>query len=68
MSSGLRPFLQRSHLMGGLAGDKGVFQFMDVLGRFTSLNVRRVSFSNCLGHVISVEHLVGHVDTEGDPG
>ncbi len=54
--------------MGGLARDKGVFQFMDVLGRFVSLNARRVSFSNYLGHFICVEHLVGHVDTEGDPG
>ena len=43
--------------------DKGVLQFIDVLGRFVSLNARRVSFSNYFGQLISVEHLVGHVDT-----
>ena len=64
MSSGWRPFLQCSHLTGGLARGKGVFQFTHVLGRLGSLNASRVSFSNYLGHFISVEHLVGHVDTE----
>ena len=68
VSPGWRPSLQRSHLMGGLARDNGVFQFMHVLGRSVLLNARRVSFSNCLGQFIRCEHLEGHVDTEGDPG